>query len=76
VLVYATRYALGRRSGAASDVEYAIARNLDALRHDRGCLAAIVRDIEEADDLGDECDRECWMRTLGRLKSAGVYVDV
>lgn len=78
MLVYATRYALGRRSGAASDVEYAVAANLDAVRRDAGCREAMIRDIEEARDgdtrsLGDAVDRECWMRTLGRLQAARLY---
>ena len=66
VLVYATRYAIGRRSGAASDVEAAISANLASL--DDGCRQAICRDIIEASDYGDECDRECWMRILERLQ--------
>lgn len=76
VLVYAARYALGRMSGAASDVEYAVAANLDVLRRDHGCREAMIRDIEEAqaeDNLGMDCDRECWMRTLGRLQSARTW---
>lgn len=70
--VYATRYALGRMSGAASDVEQAIAAALPLFQRDRGCREAIIRDIEEARDrgaLGMEMDRECWMRTLGRLEA-------
>jgi hypothetical protein len=70
MLVYATRYALGRRSSAASDVEQAISANLGVLRHDRGCLQAIIRDIRGATDYGADCDRECWMRTLGRCEAA------
>jgi len=68
MLVYATRYALGRRSGAAQDVERAIAEHLDALRRDRGCLAAIIRDISETDNLGDPCDEESWRRVLRALQ--------
>lgn len=73
VLVYASRYALGRISGAASDLEYAVATNLDAFRRDAGCREALIRDIEEArtkDRLGMDTDRDCWLRTLGRLESA------
>lgn len=70
--VYAARYALGRMSGAASDVEQAIAAALPVFQRDHSCREAIIRDIEEARDrdaLGMEMDRECWMRTLGRLEA-------
>ena len=76
ILTYAARYALGRRTSAPHDVEDAIASNLDAFRRDHGCREALIRDIEQARDhidsgaLGDLMDREAWMRTLGRLKSA------
>lgn len=73
ILTYAARYALGRRTSAAHDVEEAIAANLDAFRHDHGCREALIRDIKEAhgrDALGDQVDREAWLRTLGRLETA------
>lgn len=76
VLVYAARYALGRRTSAPHDVEEAIQANLDVFRRDAGCREALIRDIEQARDhidngaLGDRIDREAWMRTLGRLESA------
>lgn len=76
ILVYAARYALGRRTSAAHDVEEAIRENLDAFHRDHGCREALIRDIEQARDhhdqfasLGDSMDREAWMRTLGRLES-------
>jgi hypothetical protein len=67
LLVYATRYALGRRSGAAQDMEYAIGANIEALRRDKGCLQAVIRDIVETDDLGMPCDQESWRRVLTLL---------
>lgn len=70
--VYAARYALGRMSGAASDVEQAIAAALPVFVHDHGCREALIRDIQEARDrdaLGMPVDRSCWMRTLGRLEA-------
>ena len=70
VLVYATRYALGRRSGAAQDVAGAIAANLEALKRDKACLNAIIRDISETEDLGMPCDQESWRRALTLLQGA------
>lgn len=72
IYVYAARYALGRMSGAASDVEHAIAADLNVFVSDHGCREALIRDIEEARDcdaLGMPMDRSCWMRTLGRLEA-------
>jgi hypothetical protein len=72
ILVYATRYALGRSSGAASDVEAGIVAILPAFHHDHGSREALIHEIAEARDrgeLGDECDRECWLRALERLEA-------
>ena len=72
VLLYAARYALGRRSGAAQDMEHAISANLAVFRDDSGCREALIRDIEESRDkemLGMPVDASCWMRTLGRLEA-------
>ena len=74
ILVYAARYAMGRRTSAPHDVCEAIAANLEAFKRDHGCREALIRDIVEAKDnggsLGDSIDREAWLATLGRLVAA------
>lgn len=70
IAVYATRYAVGRRSGAAIDVANFIIGNLDSIRADAGCRAAILAAIHEAPSLGDECDAKEWRMVLSLLDQA------
>lgn len=61
ILVYAFRYALGRRTTAPSAVAVNITRNIKVLtRHD---IEQMVREIGECaatDDLGSPCDVDTW----------------
>ena len=75
ILTYAARYALGRRTSAPHDVEDAIAANIDLFKRDHGCRQSLISDIERYarnDALGDDVDRQSWMRTLGRLRASAV----
>ena len=80
--VYAVRYALGRTSGAPSDVAAAVREAWPAIRED--ARATILRDvrlaIEDDDDdrehsrrgrwrLGHDCDRETWTTLLRDLET-------
>ena len=66
LLIAAERYALGRRT-------YIVAWICDIIRDNRGLLTdkdrqVIIRDIERAKDMGDECDEACWKALLKKLK--------
>lgn len=72
VAVYATRYALGRRTAAPADVADFILAHRDDIRADAGCRDAIIRDIREQAALGygAECDRDTWVQVLHVLGGA------
>jgi hypothetical protein len=80
--VYAVRYALGRTSGAPSDVASAVRVAWPAITDD--ARATLLRDLREAiedDDtdrrigrrtgrrLGHDCDRETWTSLLRDLET-------
>lgn len=54
IAVYATRYAIGRHSGAQKDVRAFIHQHLDVIRADHGCRQAILRDLSEAEQINSE----------------------
>jgi len=62
IIMYAFRYALGRKTGAPSTITAAIRRNIVHFKPWE--LAQIVREIVEYEefygDLGDDCDQEVW----------------
>ena len=67
LLVYAFRYALGRRTGAVHDVVETILSVWTRL--DPYTQSQMVREIESAINRGDagaECDVAEWRRVLGR----------
>ena len=60
---FAVRYALGRRTYAASDTASYVLHLVPKL--DDKTLTVIAQDIRErGDDLGDECDAVWWWRLL------------
>lgn len=71
VLIFATRYALGRRTSAPNIVGEALRRHSDWLSH--GDVQALIRDIEDQAALGygDKCDQETWLSTLSWLRARG-----
>lgn len=63
ILIYAFRYALGRMTGAPTDVVEAILENKDKL--DIWQQVQIYTDIRKAEKenrLGQDCDKEVWLR--------------
>jgi hypothetical protein len=66
MLIGAERYALGRRTYIVSWTCEFIGNNLHLLTEkDKNVM---IRDIENAIDYGDECDKTCWMNLLDILK--------
>lgn len=74
IIIYATRYALGRMSYAVSDVYGYIKCHIKELS--KSCIKILIRDIE--DDIkywnnmgracGMECDEKQWRELLELLK--------
>lgn len=69
MLVSAERYALGRRTYIVQWTCEFITNNLHLLiPKDRDVM---IRDIENPISYGDDCDRECWIALLYKLKKEG-----
>lgn len=68
VLIFATRYALGRKTLAPSIVKSALVRHQKALSAADADI--LIRDIEAQAEhgYGDRCDEETWADTLGWLR--------
>lgn len=63
---WAARYAIGRRTYAASDTANYIYKLVDRL--DDKTLNCLKNDIEEASSLGDDCDESEWLKLLDAVK--------
>ena len=63
---WAARYAIGRRTYAASDTANYILRLVDRL--DDKTLNCLKNDIEKANSLGDACDESEWLKLLDAVK--------
>lgn len=71
LLVYAFRYALGRRTYAPIDVQRAILHNLDALPLSDRML--FVRETERAleqDQAGAPFDRDGWVEFMEKVRAS------
>lgn len=63
---WAARYAIGRRTYAASDTARYLLKLVDKL--DMKTLRCLRQDIEAASSLGDECDEKEWLKLLEAVK--------
>ena len=63
---WAARYAIGRRTYAASDTANYILKLVDKL--DNTTLNCLKNDIEAASSLGDDCDKKEWLKLLDAVK--------
>ena len=66
ILVSAERYALGRRTHIVCWTCEVIKNNLELFSEND--IEVMIRDIESAWDLGDECDKKEWLELLKVLK--------
>lgn len=67
ILFFAFRYALGRRSYAPETVVESIKANINHIsEHD---LKAYIKEIEEANDLGDPMDAHVWLECKNYLQN-------
>ena len=64
IYISAVRYGLGRRTYITSVI-------VDFMQKEvltKQCRAIMIKDIEECQDYGDNCDKESWMKLLEYLK--------
>ena len=66
MMISALRYAIGRRTYIVEITVNYILSELPKLSDP--CKHVMIDDIENAYSLGDECDRQDWMRLLKELK--------
>ena len=63
ILLYAFRYALGRRTTAPSDINEEIRKNVEYLKNFE--IDMMIHEItfeEERNNLGDNCDKQIWIQ--------------
>ena len=68
IVVSAVRYALGRMTYI---VELTVDYILEQIEDDKlsdYCLSLIEKDIENAENLGMECDKQKWMQLKNRIE--------
>jgi len=69
IIMYAFRYALGRKTGAPSTISAAILRNIDEFKEWE--LTQIIKEILDHKDywgsLGDACDEEVWRDLINSI---------
>ena len=66
ILVSAERYALGRRTYIVQWTCEFITKNMHLLTEKD--KQVMIRDIENPISYGDDCDKECWLALLKKLK--------
>lgn len=66
IYISAARYAIGRRTyitGLTAD--FLIKQNLS--EHCKSIIARDIEDAEKRNELGDNCDKESWLKLLNNL---------
>jgi len=64
IYICSVRYGLGRRTYITSVIsDYLLKQDLS-----NKCKSVMIRNIEECEDYGMDCDKESWMRLLNKLK--------
>lgn len=66
ICICAVRYALGRRTYVTGIVADFVSNYIKSF--DRNTLSVILRDIDEAHDLGDTCDAESWLKLRNLIR--------
>jgi len=66
VLIYAVRYAIGRKTYAVGDVCQSVVENKQRL--DTKTIKCIMRDIYIAKDLGSDIDKQHWQELVEYLQ--------
>ena len=66
LFISAVRYALGRRTYIVQEHCETVLENIDFFS--KRALEVMIRDIEECDNYGWDCDKQSWMTLLNKLK--------
>lgn len=68
ILIYAFRYALGRMTGAPTDVRQAILENKDKLSDwEKQKIYSEIQQAEQEGRLGMDCDKQVWLQLKKEL---------
>lgn len=69
LMLYAVRYAMGRRSYCVDEVVRAVMANRGAITDaDRAVMLRDIADAALAGELGDQCDADRWRRLAAELR--------
>lgn len=64
IVISAERYALGRMTYIVEITTNYISKEIRRGKLSKSCLNIIKRDIEDAKNLGMECDKQQWLKLL------------
>lgn len=67
IVISAVRYALGRMTYIVSMTVDYVLKDIGKGKLSKKCLYIIKKDIENANDLGMECDKKDWERLLNKI---------
>ena len=68
IVISAERYALGRMTYIVELTTNYISKEIRRGKLSKSCLKIIERDIEDAKDLGMECDKQQWLKLLEKIE--------
>ena len=68
IIISAERYALGRMTYIVEITTNYISKEIRRGKLSKSCLKIIERDIEDAKDLGMECDKQKWLKLLEKIE--------
>ena len=67
IIISAVRYAFGRMTYIVSTTVDYVLKDIEKNKLSKKCLYIIKKDIENANDLGMECDKKDWQRLLNKI---------
>ena len=67
IIISAVRYALGRMTYIVNLTVNYVLKDIEENKLSKKCLYIIKKDIENANDLGMECDKKDWQMLLNNI---------
>ena len=67
IIISAVRYALGRMTYIVLITVDYVLKDIEENKLSKKCLYIIKKDIENANDLGMECDKKDWQMLLNKI---------
>lgn len=68
MIVSVVRYALGRMTYIVELIVNYIIKDIEENKLSKFCLVVMLRDIKTTDDLGWDCDKQCWQRLIDKIE--------